>query len=62
VRLVAYVFALGGAFLLGDVSNLSSPRMVEDRLSALIFIFSGDTGPVGRALALATFEPQAAAQ
>jgi protein O-mannosyl-transferase len=55
----AYAPALGGAFLLDDVSNLSGLRLIEDRLSALVFIFSGDAGPVGRPLALATFVPQA---
>jgi tetratricopeptide (TPR) repeat protein len=56
-----YAPAVGGAFLLDDISNLSGLRIVEDRLSALIFIFSGDAGPVGRPLALATFVPQATA-
>lgn len=55
----AYAPALGGAFLLDDVSNLEGLSRVEDRLSALIFMFSGDAGPVGRPLALATFVPQA---
>ncbi|MEX2495821.1 MAG: tetratricopeptide repeat protein [Woeseia sp.] len=57
----SYAPALGGAFLLDDVSNLNGLRLVEDRLSALIFVLSGDAGPVGRPLALATFVPQAAA-
>lgn len=57
----AYAPALGGAFLLDDVSNLGGLRLVEDKLSALMFIFSGDAGPVGRPLALATFVPQAPA-
>ena len=54
-----YAPALDGAFLLDDISNLSGLRLVEDRLSALVFIASGDAGPVGRPLSLATFVPQA---
>lgn len=57
----AYAPALTGAFLLDDLSNLNGLRLVEDRLSALMFTFSGDAGPIGRPLALATFVPQAAA-
>src|SRR5690606_15119252 len=55
----AYAPALGGTFLLDDASNLSGLRLVENRLSALVFIVSGDAGPVGRPLALASFVPQA---
>lgn len=55
----AYAPALGGGFLLDDISNLSGLRLVEDGLSALVFISSGDAGPVGRPLSLATFVPQA---
>ena len=57
----AYAPALGGEFLLDDVSNLGGLRLVEDKLSALTFVFSGEAGPVGRPLALATFVPQAPA-
>jgi hypothetical protein len=57
----AYAPALTGAFLLDDVSNLDGLRNVDDRLSALIFVFSGSAGPSGRPLALASFLPQAAA-
>ena len=57
----AYSPALGGAFLLDDLSNLGDLRLVQDRISALSFIFSGEAGPLGRPLALATFVPQAAA-
>jgi protein O-mannosyl-transferase len=55
----AYAPALGGTFLLDDAANLSGLRLVEDRLSAMVFIVSGDAGPVGRPLALASFVPQA---
>lgn len=57
----AYAPALGGAFVLDDLSNLNGLSQVEDRLSALVFVFSGEAGPLGRPLALATFLPQAAA-
>jgi tetratricopeptide (TPR) repeat protein len=56
-----YAPALSGAVLLDDISNLGGLAQVKDRMSALIFIFSGDAGPVGRPLALATFVPQASA-
>lgn len=55
----AYAPALGGGFLLDDISNLSGLRLVEDRSSALVFIASGNAGPTGRPLSLATFVPQA---
>lgn len=54
-----YSPALSGALLLDDISNLSGLGHVQDRLTALIFIFSGDAGPVGRPVALATFALQA---
>jgi protein O-mannosyl-transferase len=56
---VAYSPALGGALLFDDMSNLGGLSRVEDTMSSLVFIFSGDAGPVGRPLALATFVPQA---
>lgn len=55
----AYAPALGGAFLLDDVSNLGGLAKIEDLHSALLFIFSGDAGPLGRTIALATFALQA---
>jgi tetratricopeptide (TPR) repeat protein len=57
----AYGPALSGTFLLDDESNLSALGQVEDTLSALIFVFSGSAGPLGRPLSLATFVPQAGA-
>jgi hypothetical protein len=57
----AYAPALGGAFLLDDLSNLGGLRSVDDAISALTFVFSGSAGPLGRPLALATFLPQAEA-
>lgn len=58
---VVYAPALGGAVLLDDVSNLGGLAKVQDLHSALLFIFSGDAGPLGRTLALATFALQAGA-
>ena len=58
---VVYAPALGGGFLLDDASNLSGLAKVDDLNSALVFIFSGDAGPLGRAIALATFALQAEA-
>lgn len=57
----AYAPALGGALLFDDVSNLGGLARIEDPLSALIFVFSGHAGPLGRPLSLATFVPQAEA-
>ena len=57
----AYAPSLGASFLLDDLSNLDGLRLVEDQISALYFIFSGEAGPLGRPLALASFVPQAAA-
>lgn len=56
----AYAPAMSGAFLLDDFSNLDGLRLVDDALSAVRFIFTGDAGPLGRPVALATFVPQAA--
>lgn len=57
----AYAPALGGVFLLDDVSNLAGLAGVDDWSSATNFALSGDAGPLGRPLALVTFLPQAAA-
>ena len=56
---VVYAPALGGSFLLDDVSNLDGLRKVEDLHSALLFMFSGEAGPLGRTIALGTFALQA---
>ena len=53
--------ALSGTFLLDDHSNLSGLQSVRDTDSALHFVLSGDSGPLGRPLALASFLPQASA-
>ena len=58
---LAYAPALGGAFLLDDLSNLGGLAKVDDLHSALLFSFSGDAGPLGRPIALASFALQAEA-
>ena len=55
----AYAPALGGVYLLDDRSNLAGLEVISDAVSALHFIFSGQAGPLGRPIALATFVPQA---
>lgn len=55
----AYAPALGAAFGLDDVANLGELASVDDRHSALRFVFSGNAGPLGRPIALASFLPQA---
>jgi hypothetical protein len=56
-----YQPALTGTFLLDDHSNLAGLQSVTDARSALHFVLTGDAGPVGRPLALASFLPQASA-
>ncbi|HZD51555.1 MAG TPA: hypothetical protein VE175_00780, partial [Woeseiaceae bacterium] len=54
-----YMPGMSGVFLLDDVPNLSGLAGVEGVASAVNFILSGEAGPLGRPLALATFVPQA---
>jgi len=54
-----YQPALTGTFLLDDHSNLAGLQSVTDARSALYFVLTGDAGPLGRPLALASFLPQA---
>ncbi len=54
-----YLPATNGAFLLDDMPNLESLKNVDDTGSALQFVFSGSSGPLGRPIALASFLPQA---
>jgi tetratricopeptide (TPR) repeat protein len=56
-----YQPALTGTFLLDDHSNLAGLQSVTDTRSALYFVLTGDAGPLGRPLALASFLPQASA-
>jgi len=53
--------ALSGTFLLDDIPNLSGLASVQDTSTALHFVLSGTSGPLGRPLALASFVPQASA-
>jgi hypothetical protein len=54
-----YAPAINGAFQLDDYGNLGGLATVEDKASAIDFIFSGIAGPTGRPLALASFALQA---
>ena len=56
---LVYRPALSGTFLLDDYSNLAGLQSITDSDSALHFVLSGDSGPLGRPLALASFLPQA---
>lgn len=58
---VIYLNALPGHFLFDDPASLDGLRKVHDLRSSLAFTFSGNTGPLGRPLALATFALQSAA-
>lgn len=54
-----YQPAFGSVFLLDDRPNLDRLTTVTDMDSALQFVLSGNAGPVGRPLSLATFAAQA---
>lgn len=56
---ISYYPALSGSFLLDDQPNLERLQNVSDFRSSLQFIASGDAGPTGRPIALASFIPQA---
>ena len=58
---LVYQPALSGTFMLDDHSNLVGLQSVSDARSALHFVLTGDSGPLGRPLALASFLPQASA-
>jgi protein O-mannosyl-transferase len=55
----AYSPGISGGLHFDDPHNLGGLSEVRDRDSALRFIVSGQAGPLGRPLALATFVPQA---
>ncbi|MCG5516948.1 MULTISPECIES: lipopolysaccharide assembly protein LapB [unclassified Ectothiorhodospira] len=55
-----YHLALPGYFLFDDAPNLDNLPLIDDFRTAFAFISSGDAGPLGRPLSLATFVPQAA--
>ncbi len=54
-----YAPGLSGDFLLDDLPNLSGLASVSDASSAVQFAFTGDAGPTGRPLSLASFALQA---
>ena len=56
---VCYSPAFGGAFLLDDYDNLGGLARVQDSDTALYFVLSGNAGPTGRPVALASFLPHA---
>ena len=56
---VCYAPAISGAFQLDDYVNLAGLSTVDDSASAIDYITSGNAGPTGRPLALASFAFQA---
>ncbi len=56
---LAYLPGLQGTLHFDDLHNLSGLVDVNDTQSAFRFVFSGDAGPLGRPIALATFALQA---
>lgn len=56
-----YALALPGFFLFDDAPNLQRLAQVNDWRSQLSFVFSGDSGPLGRPLSLITFVAQKSA-
>lgn len=56
-----YNYALPGFLLFDDLTNLRGLIEIADRESAINFVTSGNAGPFGRPIALATFAAQAAA-
>ncbi|AKS42249.1 hypothetical protein [Wenzhouxiangella marina] len=54
-----YSYGLGGTWHFDDPANLDGLQQVHDWQSGLIFSVSGDSGPTGRPLSLATFAAQA---
>ena len=59
VAWILYAPGLSGDFLLDDVPNLGDLRNVSDSSSMVQYSFSGDAGPTGRPLSLASFALQA---
>ncbi len=56
-----YAPGLGFGLAFDDVANLTGLATVHDYASALLFVFAGDAGPLGRPVSLATFLLQASA-
>jgi protein O-mannosyl-transferase len=59
VTWLAYSPGVGGALHFDDHHNLGGLSEVHDGASALQFITTGESGPLGRPIALASFAPQA---
>lgn len=55
----AYAPGMGGSIHFDDQSNLGQLAAINDSTSAFRFITSGNAGPTGRPLALASFVPEA---
>ncbi|MFD1891916.1 tetratricopeptide repeat protein [Ottowia beijingensis] len=55
VLVALYAFGSGGIFFFDDAPSMDGMLAVQDRMGALAYIFSGDAGPLGRPVALATF-------
>lgn len=56
---LAYAPGMSGTFMFDDAPNIGKVQNVDDRESAIRFIFTGTAGPLGRPIALASFVPQA---
>jgi hypothetical protein len=56
---ICYQQSFSGPLQLDDVSNLGGLSAVHDLTSAADFVLSGDAGPLGRPIALASFALQA---
>ena len=56
---LAYAPGISGSFFFDDYHNLDGLSEVRDATTALDFVVSGASGPLGRPIALATFAAQA---
>lgn len=61
VACIAYLPGLGGSLHFDDYPNLGGLATADSFLKRLDFVFSGEAGPIGRPLALATFSLQQSA-
>lgn len=52
---LAYLPGVGGATYYDDAHSLSGLASIQDTESALYYIFSGETGPLGRPISLTSF-------
>ena len=58
---VLYTSGLSGSFLFDDHPSLSGIQHVNDLESALLFVATNETGPLGRPVAMASFLPDRSA-